>query len=93
MPELPEVEHFRQLMLPLVVNNEETSSHSVLLKVECPSATQPKNFPTNEELQFINKYPHQVKDVLRKGKLLCIVLQNMKTNQSKSTSLKIEWKL
>jgi len=67
MPELPEVERFREILLPLV------SSTAALLEVECPSSKPPKRFLAPEQIQTLQKC--HVKDVRRKGKLLCLILQ------------------
>ena len=64
MPELPEVEHFRQLLLPLKSSLEAPSC----LKLECPSSTPPKSFPTKLELNSLEQF--FVADVCRKGKLV-----------------------
>lgn len=68
MPELVEVEHFRQLLMPLVG----ARSGSELL-IETPSPTKPKGFPSEAEWDELKEY--SVKDVLRKGKLLRIELE------------------
>lgn len=64
MPELVEVEHFRQLLLPLV------GASGGKLLIESPSPTKPKGFPSEEEFDELREY--SVKDVLRKGKLIRI---------------------
>ena len=68
MPELVEVEHFRQLLLPLVG----ARSGSELL-IETPSPTPPKGFPSEAEWDELREY--SVKNVRRKGKLLRIELE------------------
>ena len=69
MPELVEVEHFRQLLLPLVG----TSGSACKLRIETPSPTKPKGFPSDKEWDELRKY--SVKAVKRKGKLLRIELE------------------
>lgn len=66
MPELPEVENFRRLLLPLVSTSEK-------LAIECPLSNPPRSFLTPEQIESLNGNCH-VKDVLRKGKLICMVL-------------------
>ena len=68
MPELPEVEHFRQILLPLV-----SSSSQIIF--ECPPPLPIKRFPTQDTFDLINQGQYAMKDVLRKGKLICIILQ------------------
>jgi formamidopyrimidine-DNA glycosylase len=70
MPELVEVENFRQLLLSL--KNEACSSSSSQLKVETPSPPGPKVFPSPSELKLLENC--SVQDVERKGKLLRLVL-------------------
>jgi len=68
MPELPEVEHFRQILFPLV-----SSSSPVIF--ECPPPLPTKRFPTQDTFDLLNQGKYVMKDVLRKGKLICIILQ------------------
>ena len=67
MPELVEVEHFRQLLLPLV------GTSGSKLRIETPSPTKPKTFPSDEEWDELRKC--SVKAVHRKGKLLRVELE------------------
>jgi hypothetical protein len=67
MPELPEVENFRKLLLPLV-------SKKSLLSIESTSDNPPRTFLSTEDIALINKNCH-VSNVLRKGKQLCMVLE------------------
>jgi len=77
MPELPEVEHFRQILLPLV------SSLSPVT-FECPPPLPTKRFPTQDTFDLINQGQYAMKDALRKGKLICIILQkDTKSSSSK----------
>jgi len=85
MPELPEVDHFRQILLPLV-------SSSSPITFECPPPLPTKRFPTQDTFDLINRGQYGMKDVLRKGKLICIILQKdtkpskkRKGTKSKST--------
>jgi formamidopyrimidine-DNA glycosylase len=67
MPELPEVENFRRLLLPLV-------SKTSTLTIDCPSQTPPRTFLTPEQVKSLNGNC-RAKNVLRKGKLICVVLE------------------
>ncbi len=75
MPELIEVENYRQLLLTLkgVDKTNNTSSPPSLLTFETPSPTPPKNFPSQSELKSLEKC--FVEEVERKGKLLRLVLR------------------
>lgn len=89
MPELPEVESFRQILLPLVSlpkdlklpkvisSKKAATSHSTV--IECPSPVPPKSFPPNHVIESINQGGYILSDVVRKGKVLCIILDK---NQS-----------
>jgi formamidopyrimidine-DNA glycosylase len=66
MPELPEVEHFRRILLPLV-----GGGHVVL---ECPPPLPTKRFPSRRVVDMINRGRYAIEGVLRKGKVLCVVL-------------------
>lgn len=71
MPELPEVEHFRQLLLPLV------SDTSVLqLTRKSLEKTPPRKFLSDDDVQKINQGEYHVSAVRRKGKQLCLNLKN-----------------
>ena len=83
MPELPEVEHFRQILLPLV------SASPIIF--ECPPPLPTKRFPTQDTFDLINQGQYVMKDVLRKGKLICIILlqkQDTKSSSKKRTKTK-----
>lgn len=66
MPELPEVEHFRRILLPLVGGGP--------VVLECPPPLPTKRFPSRRVVNLINRGRYAIKDVLRKGKVLCAVL-------------------
>ncbi len=79
MPELPEVENFRRLLLPLV------SSKDPLILRRCSlEKAPPRRFLADDEITDINNSKFLVAEVLRKGKLICIVL-NEKTKGKKKT--------
>lgn len=67
MPELPEVENFRRLLLPL---KNETQT----LTLELAENPTPKKFLSPSEIDSLSGNCY-VKDVLRKGKLICMVLE------------------
>jgi hypothetical protein len=67
MPELPEVENFRRMLLGLV-------SKKSTLTIECPSQTPPRTFLTPEQVKSLSGNC-RARDVLRKGKLICMVLE------------------
>ncbi|CAJ1930505.1 unnamed protein product [Cylindrotheca closterium] len=71
MPELPEVENFRQLLLPLV-------SETTALQLTRGSLEKqpPRNFLSDDEIQKINKGKYCVSAARRKGKQLCLLLKN-----------------
>ena len=70
MPELPEVENFRRLLLPLV-----SREHPLVLERCSLEKIPPRKFITDREISDIVKSKFFVADVLRKGKLLCMVLK------------------
>jgi formamidopyrimidine-DNA glycosylase len=67
MPELPEVELFRRLLLPLV-------SSSLTLSIELTSEKPPNKFISKEDVALLNNQVYLV-DVKRKGKLICMELK------------------
>ena len=80
MPELPEVESFRQTLLTLVGGVSET------VTFECPPPLPTKRFPTQDVFDTINQGNYVMKDVLRKGKLMCIILQKKKAKKKQRSS-------
>ncbi|KAL3942434.1 MAG: hypothetical protein SGBAC_003357 [Bacillariaceae sp.] len=70
MPELPEVENFRQLLLPLV-------SETAPLQLTRASLEKkpPRKFLSDDDIQKINKRKYCVAAVRRKGKQLCLILK------------------
>jgi formamidopyrimidine-DNA glycosylase len=77
MPELPEVEHFRYILQPLV------GAGPIIL--ECPpplpmNMINKKRFPSSHTVHTINRAQYEVVNVLRKGKVICIVLSREMTN-------------
>ena len=73
MPELPEVESFRRLLLPLI-------SQKLPLFLELMKENPPKKFLTQEDITQLSGKCF-VKDVLRKGKLIAIVLECCKNGK------------
>lgn len=82
MPELPEVEHYRQTLLPLVCcrtskerqSNNNKQQNYVQLEFG-PPPLPTKRFPSEETIRLINNGNYVISDVLRKGKVLCLVLE------------------
>jgi formamidopyrimidine-DNA glycosylase len=75
MPELPEVESFRHMLLPLV-------SSSTALSIELTiSGKPPKNFVSQEDVAALNNKTYLV-DVKRKGKLIGMVLKCVEKNKN-----------
>jgi formamidopyrimidine-DNA glycosylase len=70
MPELPEVENFRRLLLPLV-----SKEHPLVLERCSLEKAPPRKFITDEEISEIQDHKLVVTDVLRKGKLICMLLK------------------
>ena len=82
MPELPEVEHYRHLLLPLV-----SKTHSIHLKRGNLDKKPPRKFLTDDEVHNMNSEQYFLTDVLRKGKLLCMVLlQNNNNNNNNNNT-------
>lgn len=70
MPELPEVENFRSLLLPLV------SSQFPLCFERCSLDKQPpRKFIDDKDIEMLNDAKYFLNQVLRKGKLIAMVLQ------------------
>lgn len=76
MPELPEVERFRQALLPLI-----SKSESLQLKRLSLEKQPPRKFLSDDDINKINKGNFRVSDVIRKGKQLCIVLKHQEDIQ------------
>ncbi len=82
MPELPEVEHYRQILLSLVCNENDQQKKSIRLEFG-PPPLPTKRFPSERTIELINEGDYNIIDVLRKGKVLCVVLK--KTSSSGTT--------
>jgi formamidopyrimidine-DNA glycosylase len=76
MPELPEVEGFRQILLSLV----STSKRKKLLKITSVTENPCKQFLSNDDVAALTENCF-VADVMRKGKLVCMVLDCVKAVQ------------
>ncbi|GKY97239.1 hypothetical protein MPSEU_000682300 [Mayamaea pseudoterrestris] len=70
MPELPEVEHFRQTLLPLV-STDRTQTLSLHRLNDDPL---PRKWLSMDDMEAISNHCYCT-NVLRKGKLLCMVLE------------------
>ena len=68
MPELPEVETFRRMFLPLL--------NSPLLSVTAPSPTPPKKFLSAEDIAHFRRAT--ITEAERKGKLIRLTLSTGK---------------
>jgi len=87
MPELPEVEHYRQTLLPLVCcrHKERQSNNNEQQNVQLEFGPPPlptKRFPSEETIRLINNGNYVIADVLRKGKVLCLVLEKNRNSRS-----------
>lgn len=72
MPELPEVEHFRQILLPFVTSrNDDTKNHR--LKLSLVNQNPPKKWLTSDDVEALSGKCYCA-DVRRKGKQLCMAL-------------------
>ena len=78
MPELPEVENFRRLLLPLI-----SWEHPLILERCSLEKAPPRKIVTDEEIIEIQNSELVVTDVLRKGKLICMVLNGKKRTKGK----------
>jgi len=75
MPELPEVEHYRQILLSLVSKgSKQQQKKSVQLEFG-PPPLPTKRFPSQQTIRLINEGNYNITNVLRKGKVLCVVLE------------------
>lgn len=82
MPELPEVENFRRLLLPLAAKSE-------TLFIDSPSPNPPRSFLTADQVELLSGKYH-VKDVLRRGKLICMVLDCIEKVEGCTRKLQIQ---
>ena len=73
MPELAEVENFRRLLLPLV-----STEHPLELERCSLEKSPPRKFITDDEITDLNERKMVVADVVRKGKLICMILKEKK---------------
>ena len=78
MPELPEVEQLRRLLLPLVSKTGRLQLTRLSLETK-----PPRKFLSDEDINFINEKDFCISDVQRKGKLICLIL---KSDKYKKTS-------
>lgn len=77
MPELPEVERFRQILFPLA-----TKSKQHLLTLELYGEKLPRKWVSEEDVDAYNNTGKWCcTDVIRKGKLLCMVLEESKNKK------------
>jgi formamidopyrimidine-DNA glycosylase len=76
MPELPEVERFRRLLLPLVSDTMTLK----LTRLNTGTTKPPRKFISDDEISEIHEHGYRVASVNRKGKLICLVLTNSTTD-------------
>jgi formamidopyrimidine-DNA glycosylase len=76
MPELPEVERFRQALLPLVSKTETLQLTRMSLENQ-----PPRKFLSDDEISKINQGNFRVSGVIRKGKQLCLILKSRDKTQ------------
>jgi formamidopyrimidine-DNA glycosylase len=77
MPELPEVESFRRLLLPLVSTSTALGIELTAVDANADGSRKPlRNVVRQEEVQHLSHHVYLV-DVQRKGKLMCMILQGM----------------
>lgn len=83
MPELPEVEHYRQLLLPLV---SKKGNNAIFEFGPPPLPT--KRFPSQETIDLINRGNYTITNILRKGKVICMILERRRyeTTTTKATA-------
>uniref|UniRef100_A0A7S4ADJ1 Formamidopyrimidine-DNA glycosylase catalytic domain-containing protein n=1 Tax=Pseudo-nitzschia australis TaxID=44445 RepID=A0A7S4ADJ1_9STRA len=77
MPELPEVQNFRRLLLPLI-----SKEHPLKLERCSLEKKPPRKFIDDDEIESVHSGEFLVSDVLRKGKLICMVLVSKKDNDN-----------
>jgi formamidopyrimidine-DNA glycosylase len=75
MPELPEVEQFRRLLIPLI-----STKHALQLERHSLDRQPPRKFLSDADIDEIHAFKYVVSDVLRKGKLICMVLTSKNNN-------------
>jgi formamidopyrimidine-DNA glycosylase len=78
MPELPEVENFRRLLLPLV-----SKSNPLSIRLVDPANSPKRKFISQQDVDRLNNQVTLI-DVQRKGKLICMILSciDIKRNNS-----------
>jgi formamidopyrimidine-DNA glycosylase len=78
MPELPEVEHFRSLLEPLISSND-----TLHLERGSVETKPPRKFLDDDQIAEINQGKYHVVKVIRKGKQIAMNLGNTKTGGTK----------
>jgi len=78
MPELPEVERFRHILLPLVREKKNGTATAVKFDLVGPAEKLPRKWVSPDDVHPMNNGKWFCRDVLRKGKQLCMVLENGK---------------
>jgi formamidopyrimidine-DNA glycosylase len=75
MPELPEVEHMRKILLCLKSPTEADDGRNKRVHILRVNGNPPRSFLSDEEIESLNQSRCIVADVTRKGKLLCLELE------------------
>ena len=69
MPELPEVEHFRSLLEPLI-----SSKYTLYLERGSLDTKPPRKFLDDDQIAYINKEKYFASKISRRGKLIAMTL-------------------
>lgn len=75
MPELPEVEHYRQILLKCKLGLRKQQKKKSVYFEFGPPPLPTTRFPSEQTIRLINNGNYNITDVLRKGKVLCVVLK------------------
>ena len=76
MPKLPEVEHFLQLLLPLILSSPSDGGAPLKLERLTLDRSPPRKFLSEDDIATINEGHYYCSRVERKGKLICMVLND-----------------
>jgi formamidopyrimidine-DNA glycosylase len=86
MPELPEVEYMRKILLCLKSPTHADNGRKKRLQIQRVKDNPPRSFLSDEEIESLNESHCTVADVTRKGKLLCLELKCEKAVKVKASS-------
>jgi formamidopyrimidine-DNA glycosylase len=76
MPELPEVENFRRLLLPLI-----SKSIPLSIRILNPENSPKRKFISQQDVDKLNNQVLLI-DVQRKGKLICMILSSIQNKRN-----------